>query len=54
MQDFLENWIKLKKTYEGEIGELAGRMRLFFMGNNLVPEIVKRLSEELNNLDNTI
>lgn len=40
LQDFPDNWTKYKKT-NGEIKEVSERMRMFFMGNALVTEIIK-------------
>lgn len=42
LQDFPDNWTKYKKT-NGEIKEVSERMRMFFMGNALVTEIIKNI-----------
>ncbi|API90364.1 DNA (cytosine-5-)-methyltransferase [Marinilactibacillus sp. 15R] len=47
LQDFPDNWTKYKKTSTGEVVEVTDRMRMFFMGNALVTEIVKRIGDEL-------
>ena len=51
MQDFPDNWTKLKKLESGEVKEVTDRMRLFFMGNALVTGVVKRIADELDKLD---
>lgn len=50
LQDFPDDWTKYKKTLTGEIVEVSDRMRMFFMGNALVTEIVKRIGDELQHL----
>ena len=50
LQDFPDDWTKFKKLSNGEIIEVSNRMRMFFMGNALVTEIVKRIGDELQNL----
>jgi len=50
LQDFPDNWTKYKKLSTGEIVEVSDRMRMFFMGNALVTEIVKRIGDELQNI----
>lgn len=52
LQDFPDDWTKYKKTSAGEIVEVPDRMRMFFMGNALVTEIVKRIADELQNIVN--
>lgn len=47
LQDFPDDWTKYKKTSTGEIVEVSDRMRMFFMGNALVTEIVRRIGLEL-------
>ena len=51
MQDFPDEWTKLKKLENGEVKEVTDRMRLFFMGNALVTGIVKRIADELDNIE---
>ncbi len=51
LQDFPDDWTKYKKTLTGEIVEVPDRMRMFFMGNALVTEIVKRIADELQNIE---
>ncbi|WP_413486536.1 DNA (cytosine-5-)-methyltransferase [Brochothrix thermosphacta] len=45
LQDFPDNWTKFKKNENGEILEVSDRMRMFFMGNALVTEIVKMIGD---------
>ena len=47
LQDFPDDWTKYKKTSTGEVVDVSDRMRMFFMGNALVTEIVRRIGEEL-------
>ncbi|MDN6698831.1 MAG: DNA cytosine methyltransferase, partial [Staphylococcus equorum] len=51
LQDFPDDWTKLKKTADNEIVEVSDRMRFFFMGNALVTGIVKRIADELTKID---
>lgn len=50
LQDFPDDWTKYKKNSEGEIIEVSDRMRMFFMGNALVTNIVKRIGDELSKI----
>ncbi|MCC4033929.1 DNA (cytosine-5-)-methyltransferase [Enterococcus hirae] len=50
LQDFPDDWTKFKKLSTGEVVEVSDRMRMFFMGNALVTEIVKRIGDELQKL----
>lgn len=50
LQDFPTDWTKYKKLKDGSIAEVSDRMRLFFMGNALVTEIVKRIGDELQKI----
>lgn len=51
LQDFPSNWTKYKRTPLGETVEVSDRMRFFFMGNALVTEIVKRIGDELQKIE---
>lgn len=51
LQDFPDNWTKLKKLDDGSIVEVTDSMRFFFMGNALVTGIVKRIGIELEKID---
>lgn len=50
LQDFPDDWTRYKKNSVGEIVEVSDRMRMFFMGNALVTEIVKRIGDELQKI----
>ncbi len=50
LQDFPSDWTKYKRLQDGTLTEVSDRMRLFFMGNALVTEIVKRIGDELQNI----
>ena len=50
LQDFPDNWTKIKKTDKGEV-EVSDRMRMFFMGNALVTTVIERIGLELKNID---
>jgi len=52
MQDFPDNWTQKKKNENGEIEKVEDSRRLFFMGNALVTEIVKRVGDELAKQEN--
>lgn len=52
LQDFPDDWTKYKRLSSGEIVEVSDRMRMFFMGNALVTEIVKRIGDELAKIEN--
>ena len=43
LQDFPDDWTSKKKLSTEEVTEVSDRMRLFFMGNALVTEIVKEI-----------
>lgn len=50
LQDFPPDWTKFKRDKEGNESEVSDRMRLFFMGNALVTNIVKRIGIELGTI----
>lgn len=52
LQNFPDNWTKHKKNSKGEIEEVSDRMRMFFMGNALVTDVVKRIADELQKIIN--
>ncbi len=54
LQDFPDDWTKYKKLSSGEVVEVSDRMRMFFMGNALVTEIVRRIGDELKSIENNI
>ena len=45
LQDFPDNWTAKKKLPDGSIVEVSDKMRMFFMGNALVTEIVRKIGE---------
>lgn len=51
LQDFPDDWTKYKKTSNGTIEQVSNRKRMFFMGNALVTDIVKRIGIELKKID---
>lgn len=50
LQDFPDDWTKLKKTEDDRVVEVTDSMRRFFMGNALVTGIVKRIADEIESL----
>lgn len=51
LQDFPDDWTKFKLNAKGDVEEVSDRMRMFFMGNALVTGIVKRIGDELQQID---
>lgn len=45
LQDFPDNWTAKKKRADGSVVPVSDKMRLFFMGNALVTEIVRGIGE---------
>ena len=43
LQDFPDNWTEYKRNSDGMIEKVRDRMRMFFMGNALVTDIVKEI-----------
>lgn len=43
LQDFPDNWTEYKRNPDGMIEKVKDRMRMFFMGNALVTDIVKEI-----------
>ncbi|WDU52842.1 DNA (cytosine-5-)-methyltransferase [Taylorella equigenitalis] len=50
LQDFPDDWTRFKITSSGEVVEVSDKMRMFFMGNALVTEIVKLIGDYLKDL----
>lgn len=50
LQNFPDNWTKIKKLSDGSTAEVTDRMRMFFMGNALVTGVIKRIGTELEKL----
>lgn len=51
LQDFPDDWTKQKKLADGSIVDVSAKMRMFFMGNALVTEIVRKIGEYIKTLD---
>lgn len=51
LQDFPDDWTAKKKLADGSIVEVSDKMRMFFMGNALVTEIVRRIGDFIKELD---
>ncbi|MGT2728464.1 DNA (cytosine-5-)-methyltransferase [Streptococcus phocae subsp. salmonis] len=54
LQDFPDNWTAKKKLSNGEIIDVTDRMRMFFMGNALVTEIIKGIGIEIINIEKNV
>ena len=50
LQDFPDNWTAKKKLSDGTVVDVSDKMRMFFMGNALVTEIVKGIGEFIKNI----
>lgn len=51
LQDFPDNWTEKKKLSDGSIVEVSDKMRMFFMGNALVTEIVKEIGKFISEIE---
>lgn len=51
LQDFPDNWTAKKKLSDGTVVDVSDKMRMFFMGNALVTDIVKKIGEYIKTLD---
>lgn len=51
LQDFPDNWTAKKKLADGSIVKVSDKMRMFFMGNALVTEIVKQIGVFISELE---
>lgn len=51
LQDFPDNWTAKKKLADGSVVDVSDKMRMFFMGNALVTEIVHKIGDFIKNLD---
>ena len=52
LQDFPDNWTAKKKLADESVVDVSDRMRMFFMGNALVTDIVKGIGEFISELEN--
>lgn len=50
LQDFPDDWTSKKKLADGSIVDVSDKMRMFFMGNALVTEIVKEIGKYISKL----
>lgn len=51
LQDFPDNWTQKKLKSDGSVVEVSDKMRMFFMGNALVTEIVKQIGDFIVTLE---
>lgn len=51
LQDFPDNWTALKRLSDGTVTEVSDKMRMFFMGNALVTDIVRKIGEFIVEID---
>ena len=51
LQDFPDNWTAKKKLADGSIVDVSDKMRMFFMGNALVTEIVKKIGDFIREIE---
>lgn len=51
LQDFPDNWTSKKKLADGTIVDVSDRMRMFFMGNALVTEIIKNIGDFIRQIE---
>ena len=51
LQDFPDNWTALKKLSDGTVTEVSDKLRMFFMGNALVTDIVRKIGEFIVEID---
>ncbi|MCE2068069.1 DNA cytosine methyltransferase [Streptococcus thermophilus] len=51
LQDFPDNWTALKRLSDGTITKVSDKMRMFFMGNALVTDIVRKIGEFIVEID---
>lgn len=51
LQDFPDNWTFKKMQKDGSITNVSDSMRMFFMGNALVTEIVKKIALFIKEID---
>lgn len=52
LQDFPDNWTEKKQLSDGSIVPVSDKMRMFFMGNALVTEIIRKIGEFVSELEN--
>lgn len=51
LQDFPDDWTALKKISDGSIVPVSDKMRMFFMGNALVTDIVRKIGQFVQKIE---
>ena len=51
LQDFPDNWTAIKKLADGSLVDVSDKMRMFFMGNALVTEIVRKIGDFIKKIE---
>ncbi|HEY9950087.1 TPA: DNA (cytosine-5-)-methyltransferase [Neisseria meningitidis] len=51
LQDFPDGWTARKKLADGTVAEVSDKMRMFFMGNALVTEIVRKIGTFISEIE---
>lgn len=51
LQDFPDNWTAYKKIKTGEVVPVSDKMRMFFMGNALVTDVIRRIGLQIMKLE---
>ena len=51
LQDFPDDWTAYKKLEDGTVVEVSDKMRMFFMGNALVTEIVRKIGDYIKKVE---
>lgn len=51
LQDFPDDWTSKKKLADGSVVEVSDKMRMFFMGNALVTEIVRKIGDFIKKVE---
>ncbi|HFC6382415.1 TPA: hypothetical protein ACFP4U_001703 [Neisseria lactamica] len=52
LQDFPDGWTAKKKLADGTVAEVSDKMRMFFMGNAPVTEIVRKIGAFVSEIEN--
>lgn len=51
LQDFPDNWTAKKRLADGSLVDVSDKMRMFFMGNALVTEIVRKIGDFIKKIE---
>ncbi len=51
LQDFPDGWTARKKLADGTVAEVSDKMRMFFMGNAPVTEIVRKIGTFISEIE---